>query len=157
MLPVIIITPCRSRTPLVCALTAARESQTMPVQDTTTKGSSVPESWTIYELIERDTDRRYVGVTQRPLPIRITTHIGDARRDRPAHADGLRAALRRMAAAGQTFDEAFDAHVLDYAGTPQEARQKELAWIERLNCGQPCGFNILPGRGSLGSPASSGR
>ncbi len=109
----------------------------------------------IYELTERRTNRKYIGVTKRTLPVRIATHLNEARRDKPVRPGGLMAALRRMLSEGRTFFEAFDARIVDHATNDEEARRKERDWIETLGCRQPSGLNGMPGGRSLGGPANS--
>src|SRR5690349_3389404 len=103
-------------------------------------------TWTLYSLTSRDDPRRYVGLTKRPLPVRLNAHDQDARRHPTLGGpDTLAAAIRRTHAKGGSFAGTFKAKILATTTSPAEARRLERHWIERLGTAWPRGFNIRPG------------
>jgi hypothetical protein len=98
----------------------------------------------------------YVGVTKRPLQIRIGAHDHLARLQLTRGGPGtLAAAMRQAFAAGHSFESAFEVEVLAETSSEAEATELERTWIARLGTARPNGFNILPGGASLGGPANA--
>ena len=107
--------------------------------------------------ISRLADRRgYVGVTKRPLPVRLAVHCCIAlRRPKLGGPGTLAEAIRQAHADGLSFESAFRVEILAVAYSPDEARRLERAWIAALGTARPHGFNIMPGGASLGGPANA--
>lgn len=114
-----------------------------------------PPIWRIYYLRRLADSCGYVGVTQRPLAVRLAAHDHRARlRPRRGGPGTLAAAIRQAYAEGLSFQAAFQPEVLAETLCPHEARNLERTWIARLGTAAPRGFNIMPGGASLGGPAN---
>lgn len=112
-------------------------------------------AYIIYCIRHRLSFRPYVGMTKRPLKIRVAAHVIQARRKRRVRANGLLQAIRDTHADGMSFAEAFTATVLDTAPDVERARDLERSWIDRLRARQPSGYNAMPGGASVGGPANA--
>jgi hypothetical protein len=112
-------------------------------------------AWRVYCIVHREDDMSYVGLTRRPLAVRLAAHDHMARRRPDLGGPGtLAAAIRQAYNAGGSFAADFKATVLAEASSAVEARHLERTWIERLGTASPGGYNIMPG-GSLGGPANA--
>ena len=111
--------------------------------------------WIIYSLQERASGRTYVGVTCRPLQVRIGSHLSQARRGGRLRRGGLLEVLRDACLTTKDFHDRFVARVLGTATSRAEARTQEASWIARLRCMVPSGFNLMPGGSSLGGPSNA--
>lgn len=109
----------------------------------------------IYEIKERRTGLGYVGVTALVMNDRFLGHRQDACRDRRRRPGGLADAIRRSAADGLVYLQAFSIRELATTTDPEEARRLEAEWIERRRTRVPDGFNQMPGGRSLGGPLNS--
>lgn len=113
-------------------------------------------SHSIYLIENRETGRRYVGVTARSIEDRLRAHRYDAMRKRRARAEGsLAASIRETILAGCTFDAAYRYAVLQSGLTADDARDAEVRWIERMGSAAPAGYNKMPGGASLGGPGNA--
>ena len=106
--------------------------------------------YAIYALLERSTGKYYVGLTTRSLTKRVAAHLSQARRDQNVRPRGLMAALRRTVNASKRFEDAWDAQVVAWAPTTDEARALEQQWITTLSAAAPTGLNLMPGGASVG-------
>jgi hypothetical protein len=119
-------------------------------------GGTAAPIWRIYHLRRLTDSAGYVGVTQRPLAIRLAAHGTIARRHPERGRPGsLAAAIRQTFADGLPFQTAFQAEILAETSLPAEARRLERVWINRLGTASPRGFNVMPGGASLGGPANA--
>ncbi|CAH2603445.1 GIY-YIG domain-containing protein [Rhodovastum atsumiense] len=111
----------------------------------------------IYEIRRTADGKRYVGLTQRPLPVRFTAHCADAMRDggRRGRHGTITEAIREVLRAGQKPRERFITKVLEVCADLTQARRAEKAWIARLGTAAPTGFNLMPGGASVGGPGNA--
>ena len=112
--------------------------------------------WKIYRIQRKSDGRSYIGVTRRSILARMAMHDLIARR-RPGlgKTGSLGEAIREAIAQGAKFGAAFSVDVLARTGDPDQARELERMWIERLGTAAPHGFNLLPGGASLGGPCNA--
>lgn len=119
-------------------------------------GVSGAPIWTAYEIVCRRSGRGYVGLTRRPVAVRVGAHDLLARcRPDLGRPGSLLAAVRQAYDRGLAFHEAFGVRVLAHASSPQQARELERLWIARLRTAAPLGFNLMPGGSSLGGPGDT--
>ena len=111
--------------------------------------------YSIYCLRHRTTGRPYVGLTKRPLDVRVAAHVSQARRKRRVRPGGLLDAIREADATGLSFARAFTATILEGTVDIETARTLERIWIDRLQAQQPTGYNQMPGGASVGGPANA--
>ena len=113
-------------------------------------------TWLVYYIRRRADGRPYVGVTSRPLPVRIAAYDHTALlRPRLGRPGTLVHAIRQAYADGLSFHDAFQVDILASTSSPEEARRLERHWIARLRTASPHGFNVMPGGASLGGPANA--
>jgi hypothetical protein len=136
--------PAPART-LTCA--AGASIPTTPDIDT---AAAAPSRYIVYGIEELASGRHYVGLTRRPLDVRITSHLRQSRRRGQVRPGGLMEALRLMDALGQAIEDCFGVRVLGRADTAQEARDLERHWVMMLDSRVPHGLNGMPGGSSIG-------
>ena len=97
--------------------------------------------WTIYCHTCTVTGKKYVGQTVKKMEQRWLAHASAAWRNGPCRS--FHAAIRKHGA------DAFIHEVLGYASSQAEANALEVAWISRLNCRVPVGYNMALGGDQL--------
>lgn len=92
----------------------------------------------VYKAVNKINGMVYVGVTCKPLSVRVSAHLSTARRGygRP---ESLQEAIREFGEDAIIFSE------LDTAKSREELADKENYWIDRLGSLYPSGYNLLRG------------
>lgn len=97
--------------------------------------------WTIYCHTNRDSGKRYVGMTSQTMESRWAKHLSGASRTGSKYeCAAFWAAIRKHG------PDAFDHEVLESGiATLEEANLAEIKWIAHFGCIAPVGYNISSG------------
>lgn len=116
----------------------------------------VVPSYSIYAITRKEDGKTYVGLTRRSIQGRVAAHVRDAMRTNKRSRPGsLASAIRQVLICGHRFETAFRVTALARGLGPDEARDAEILWVERLETYAPKGFNLLPAGASIGGPGNA--
>jgi hypothetical protein len=119
-------------------------------------------SYTIYQITYRPpfgNGKRYVGLTQRTLQVRLKAHFNESTREKPSGISpftlgyAIRDHLQKFP--NEPLKDAFVIELLQVYATLDEMRDGEGFWIDNLRTMAPEGFNIMRGGSSVGGPSNA--
>lgn len=99
-------------------------------------------AWTVYKITNLTSGKSYIGITSKPLHLRLKEHVDDARHSRKLHKNGTRYAIH--AAIMKYGAENFSIEAIKSGLTLDQARQQETVEIKRFNTFS--GFRNLPNK-----------
>lgn len=112
------------------------------------KEEVVDNTMIVYKIVNKITNKLYVGQTRQDIKIRWKQHIYDAK---IGTSHPLYRAIEKYGI------ESFDISEIDRANSQSELNYKEWFWVFTLNSMSPNGYNLMEGGGAKGKPSLESR